>query len=425
MKQNRKFSLIITLTELSLVIGMTSIGFNVLAEPIKGSGSELNIREKTLFKMNLVEDGPGKAIEKAILFLGDLSATKSQVNVIEALPHTQFIVMVSSNLGKNLIDRHNLQKLYEYKNVKLQFLDYPVASWAQDRLLRQEGAITGVYTDHMKEMLSIYETNAVSRAKQEMNLEGAGYESFLQISQYNGKDPFTIKNKENIPHYLKSNVSNLFYGDGGDRIVLKDYILMGGNSLRESAKLGKSNGFDSIETIEAQTGKKIISMDTGEEREGSIGYSQRYAYHLDLFITPVGDNTVVLGSYERALDMLPTNLDWVDYDKMKTKAALFTAIKNQLNLLGLKTIEIPLIIDTDNQIISFNNGVFNNSDFYLSSYNFKNESKNYWIKMMSKLSQSAYNAQGIEPKFVTGGENNLPFGGQIRCMVAIVKTGSL
>ena len=347
----------------------------------------------------LIDDLPQNKIEKAILFTGTDSIILTHQGLIEALPDVQFLVFVSSSL-----DERKTRKQYIYPNVNIKFLDYPITSWAQDRALRMQGSISGVLSEHMSEVSSIYETVALKDAANLLGFPKDENSSDYWISRYTGKDPFVLSSFKS--GYLQSNQSNLFFGDGGDRLVTNNHILLGGNSL---TNIKKQNTDKQIENI---TKKKLIGIDTAP--------FDRYAFHLDTFLTPVSDQEIIMGSYNEALKMLPENLSWVDYEFMKKKSQKEIAIIKSLNDIGFNVSLIPLLYKKDDGLISFNNGVFDNNTFYLSNYNFKNDSIDKWVKIIKEKAKDVYLNKGINLNFIEGGENNISLGGQVRCTMAVI-----
>ena len=283
-----------------------------------------------------------------------------------------------------------------------------MTSWAQDRMLRMQGKITGVNSEHMSESMSIYETVAVYEASQILELESDTYSNLFSVSKYTGKDPFITKKLNS--QYFTGLDSNLFFGDGGDRLVTEKFIFMGGNSLVNIQKLKNEK------QIEELTSKKIIALDTSA--------FSRYTFHLDMFLTPVSEHVFMMGSYKKALELLPDNLSWPDYELIQRQSLKEDVIIKTLNDLNIEVKIIPLIYKKDEGIISFNNGLFNGNKFYLSNYKMS-EDINIWLDKMKDYVGKAYTKEDIDLIYIEGGENNIALGGQIRCTMAIVKTTTL
>jgi hypothetical protein len=347
----------------------------------------------------LIDDLPHKKIEKAILFTGTDSIIKTHQGLIKAMPDVQFLVFVSS-----ILNEKETREKYIYPNADIKFLDYPITSWAQDRILRMQGVISGVPSEHMYEVSSIYETVVVKEASYLLGLPKDENSSDYWISKYTGKDPFVLHSFK--AGYLPSNQSNLFYGDGGDRLVTSEYILLGGNSL---VNIKKQHTDTKIEDI---TKKKLIEIDTAP--------FDRYAFHLDTFLTFISDKEIIMGSYNEALNILPENLNWVDYTFMKKKSQKEQAIIKLLQDIGFNITLIPLVYKKEEGLISFNNGVFDLNNFYLSNYDFKDNDIDKWINILKDKSKEAYLSKGINPHFIEGGENNISLGGQVRCTMAVI-----
>ena len=362
------------------------------------------MESKRIDEIELIDDLPNRKITKTILFLGDLSIVETHLNLIKLLNETQFTVLVGSQLKE---EQKIIEDYYSLKNVNLVFLSYPITSWTQDRMLRSKHQISGVFSDHNSEGYSIYETVATSKASEILEFKSKKFTEEVYISQYTGKDSIVtnVKNEK----YLKTNKSLLFYGDGGDRLVTKKMIFLGGKSFQYMKKIKLYN----IETIEKLTNKKIIGIDEDE--------SNRYSFHLDLYLTFLSEKNLILGSYKKALELLPQSLTWVDYVYMREKIVKEKAITNELISLGFNVISIPLIYKKDDGYISFNNGIFDEKTFYTSNYHFKDENINKEIKKMKTYVVKKFNDENLNLIFIDGGEKNMKLGGQVRCTAAVIE----
>lgn len=351
--------------------------------------------------MILIDDLPGHFIKKVVFFVGDLSIIETHKNLIKALNTSIFLVLVSSDLLKY---KQQILIAYDLPNTTVKFSEHPLTSWTQDRLLRSNLQVYGVFSDHTNDSYSLYETVSVDEINDFFKFKSSNkYLENLYISKFTGKDPIITSIVNNKFYHVSK--SSLFYGDGGDRLITNNFIFLGGNTFNQIKSLN-------IEKIHLITNKEIINIDTDN--------LNRYAFHLDLFLTFLNDKNVIFGSYELALQKLPSNLNWVDYSFMQKKIEIEKIIILQLKLLGFNVIKIPLIYKKDWGFISFNNGVFNNNTFYLSQFNFKNiEIDNILTDIQNDI-QNTFNQNGILLKFIEGGENNIKLGGQVRCTTAII-----
>lgn len=348
----------------------------------------------------LIDDLPSHNIKKVAFFIGDLSIIETQINLISQLREVEFFILVSSELSKN---KEEILKRYNFENVTIKFLDHPLTSWTQDRLLRSKSQVSSVFSDHTTGVYSLYETATTDHISNFFKFTNNDYSEDLYLSKFTGKDPI-ITNKLN-KKFLHLSKSSLFYGDGGDRLVTNKFIFLGGNSYE---KIKPSN----VQKIESLTDKKIIQIDNVE--------SNRYAFHLDLFLTFINDENVILGSYEEALKILPSNLSWIDYEFMQKRIEQEHKIITQLKTLGVKVSKIPLIFKKDSGYISFNNGIYNQNLFFTSNYNFNDSDIDNQLNIIKNEVKKTFYNNGISLVLINGGENNIKLGGQVRCTTAIL-----
>jgi len=230
---------------------------------------------------------------------------------------------------------------------------------------------------------------------------------------------------EGYPH-MTSIVSDLDF-DGGNIVSNDRNVFIGYSLIEENDRLGLSEQ-EIIQKLEGMFGKNVVII--GDKNHGAP-----FA-HIDMYLTPIGKKTLLLGDSRLAVDLLlktddPLILDSLIFKKqieLNLSEDIFGALeraKDKLENQGFRVIRIPYFgVTYSTQIlrgkfahfITYNNVLIEEKGkekvVYLPIYG---------VESLDKKAIEIYESLGFKVKEVEVGMGITKFGGSIRCLSKIVE----
>jgi len=226
--------------------------------------------------------------------------------------------------------------------------------------------------------------------------------------------------------YMTSVISDMDF-DGGNIVSNDRYVFTGYSLIEENNKLGLDEQ-EIIQRLEKMFGKEVIVI-------GDKNHRAPFA-HIDMYLTPIGERTLLLGDSKLAVYLLlkADNSSITDSPILKKQIELnlsediFEAlerVKDKLESQGFQVIRVPYLgVTYSTQIlhgqwacfITYNNVLIeekgNEKVVYLPIYG---------IESLDKKAIEIYESLGFKVKEVEVGLGITKFGGSIRCLSKIIE----
>jgi len=246
------------------------------------------------------------------------------------------------------------------------------------------------------------------------------------IAPVSRRDSTVLKTLSKTYPYITSVISDLDF-DGGNIVSNDRYVFTGYPLIEENNKLGLDEQ-EIIQRLEKMFGKEVIVI-------GDKNHRAPFA-HIDMYLTPIGERTLLLGDSKLAVDLLPKadNSSIIDSPILKKQIKLnlsedifgaLERVKNQLESRGFQVIRVPYLgVTCSTQIlhgkwahfITYNNVLIeekgNEKVVYLPTYG---------IESIDKKAIEIYESLGFKVKEVEVGLGITKFGGSIRCLSKIIE----
>jgi len=226
--------------------------------------------------------------------------------------------------------------------------------------------------------------------------------------------------------YMTSIVSDLDF-DGGNIVSNDGNVFIGYSLIEENNRLGLDEQ-KIIQKLEGMFGKNVVII-------GSKDHRAPFA-HIDMYLTPIGKKTLLLGDSKLAVDLLlkTDNFSMLDSLIFKKQIELnlsedisgaLERAKDKLENQGFRVIRIPYFgVTHSTQIL---HGKFAN---FITYNNVLIEEKGkekivylpvYGIESLDKKAIEIYESLGFKVREVEVGMGITKFGGSIRCLSKIVE----
>jgi hypothetical protein len=372
-------------------------------------------------RVSFVESEPTNRPATVLLTAGSDFIAPLHRSLIKQLPDTQFVVVVG---------RGATARAYENAGGNVTVMEYghPLTSWSQDRTVRlhdgRRPVLASAFSAHLVDGGdSSYELGLADfLGKNRPGMLGRMPDrEMVPVSVDRETGGITLNAR--TPGFFQGAHWPKMYGDGGDRIISGDNMFMGRSTL---SKLIERSGMPEGQ-LERLYGKNIVPVDAAEERD-------RLDFHIDVFMTPVGDKVLLadprlgmeaLGA--RDLDGLPA---WANRHRFERSLERRERVAEELRREGFEVIPVPVIYataPTKNHgpqaiTMNWNNGIFDGKRFLTASYELPHPGAAEAIGRAEEMTRRAFRSVGITPVFLEGGTAPAMNGGGVRCSAAVLET---
>jgi N-dimethylarginine dimethylaminohydrolase len=212
---------------------------------------------------------------------------------------------------------------------------------------------------------------------------------------------------------IETRQSFLFF-EGGN-LVTSDTHLFTGHLTLADPKLGSQE--EALRRLEQEFGKKVIVIGSEKTPEPD--------YHIDMYLTPIDDKTVLLGDPALAEKMLAEKdsgaqeapQDTQDSPERRSHEKLlesYAHAKRQLEEKGFKVERVPILHDEKGYTITYNNVLMEVRNgkrvVYMPAYG---------VKELDSAAAKKYESLGFEVRPVDVAEI-YRFGGTLRCVTNVL-----
>jgi N-dimethylarginine dimethylaminohydrolase len=225
-----------------------------------------------------------------------------------------------------------------------------------------------------------------------------------------------VGNILNAPGMLPGTIGTRLAIEGGNVVSNGRHVFVGGNVLTEHADEGWP-----VEAVERELGRVLggnVILVGGTD--GAVPWC-----HLDMYLTPIGDSTILVASpafAETVLCAQPST--WQDSlmvepacdlsDDAWAMQAQYDSVAGQLSALGYRVLRLPTLVnDADGWAVTYNNVVFDEVSGQRVVY-----MPVYRITALDHVATAIYESLGFEVRPIDVSQV-FQWGGAVRCIVNV------
>ncbi len=196
--------------------------------------------------------------------------------------------------------------------------------------------------------------------------------------------------------------------EGGNVISNRRHVFVGANALRDNANIG-SKGELRRDLTDA-LGRDVILVDDGH---GAVPWP-----HIDMYVTPIGDQVLIVGSPSLAMELLDSCEDsripkGMRGDRQVPDARKFDAVARRLERLGYRIIRLPALTKGNSWMVTYNNVLIDDQGQTRTVY-----MPTYGIPALDEAAREVYESLGFRVCPIDASRISR-LGGAIRCMANV------
>lgn len=256
-------------------------------------------------------------------------------------------------------------------------------------------------------------------ARDRFVIKRCGNKTVAVLPALNDEEDELRINDQKVPYMIKPlrtgrfnvELSNVWF-EGGNIVADEKYAFTGYATIR---CMDCSSDEDRLKLLGNILGREVVVLGEEDRLEPTD--------HVDMYLTPLGNKTVLLGNPSMAYKILMTDPEYPEqYESLKpSKDELdsFERVREQLEEKGFRVVPIPYIQAFTDSVFTYNNSLLETLDgkslVYLPVYN---------IDVLDKAAIRVYSALGFEVRTVDVSKIYI-HGGTIRCLTNVIARGPL
>jgi len=196
--------------------------------------------------------------------------------------------------------------------------------------------------------------------------------------------------------------------EGGNVVSNRRHVFVGSNALRDNPNVASAS--ELRRTLARTFGREVVLVDDGH---GAVPWP-----HVDMYLTPIGDDTLLVGSPAMGLDLLATCDEnrlpkGVRAERQAPDGRRFDAVARRLERLHYRIVRLPALTKGNSWMVTYNNVLIDDSGDRRTVY-----MPIYGIPILDEAAADVYQRLGYQVRRIDASRISR-LGGAVRCMANV------